>query len=421
MTITLPSGSTLSSFSSSALGGNLGINTAQTSYTSPTLTVYFQGSGTINAGFRIIVVVPNFQTPPSTLSTSDFVLTFYSSQGYPKMTSSQVLTAVAGSLSGTASAAVTTVNQVTSYTFSITTSGALTSSGSMKLVFPSVLQVASNSACAVLAGTSMASSPTCTYASLDNSITFTNLNSSTTDIPAQTFTLTVNGITNPPSTKITGSFTLTTIYSSAGGEVDTGSITGTMSTGASIDHAKANITSTSAVNSATAVGYTTTFTVNNPIPAGGYILLHYPTAVTFDTAAASSSCFISLNGATATATSCSATLDTSYIFNFSNPLSSTAAANTVIALSVNGAATNPPSTKPFSPFSIYTYHSDGTIIASLVNALNFATTTPSALSYAQFSRASNTNALTTTYTLDLIQAADLEALAKIIVVLPSQI
>ena len=217
MTITLPTGSTLSSFSSSALGGSLGINTVQTSFTSPTITVYFSGSGNIAAGFQIFLIVPNFQAPPSTLSTSDFILTFYSSQGFPKMTSSQVLTAVAGSLSGSASAIVATVNIVTSYTFSITTSGALSSSGSMKLVFPSILSVANTASCAVLSGSNMASAPTCTYAALDNSITFTNVNSSTVDIPAQTFTLTVNGITNPPSTQQTSSFTLTTTYSSAGG------------------------------------------------------------------------------------------------------------------------------------------------------------------------------------------------------------
>ena len=173
--------------------------------------------------------------------------------------------------------------------------------------------------------------------------------------------------------------------------MDTGQIAGTTSTGASIDHTKASISSTSGVNSATAVGYTTTFTVNNPIPAGGYIVVQFPTAVTFDTAAASSSCTISLNNATATATSCTATLGSSYVFNFTNPLSSIAPANTVIALSVNGSATNPSSTQPFSPFSIFTYHSDGTQIASIVNALNFATTTPSSLSFAQFSRVSSTN------------------------------
>ena len=217
MTITLPTGSTLSSFSSSAIGGTLGINTALTTFTSPTITIYFSGSGNIAAGTQIINVIPNFQAPSSTLATSDFVITFYSSQGFPKMTSSQVLTAVAGTPSGSVSPTITTVNQVTSYVFSITTTGALTSTGSFKITFPTVLSVANTASCAILSGTNMATGPTCAYASLDNSITFTNLNSTTQDIPAQTFTLTVNGITNPSSTQTTGTFSFVSTYSSAGG------------------------------------------------------------------------------------------------------------------------------------------------------------------------------------------------------------
>ena len=290
MTVTLPTGTTFSSFSSSAIQGNLGINAAQTSFTSPTLTISFTGSGTIPASFQLFILVPNFQSPSSTLTTNNFDLAIQSSQGFPKMTSTQTITATAGSLSGSATPSLLTVNTVTSYTFSVTTSGPLTSSGSMKLAFPPVLSIANSASCAVLAGTNMATGPTCAYSSLDNSITFTNLNSAAADIPAQTFTLTVNGVTNPPSTQTTGTFTLTTIYSSAGGSVDTGTIPGVTATGGSIDHNLASISSSSAVNSATAVSYSTTFTVNNPIPPGGYIIVNYPTAVTFDTAAAGSSC-----------------------------------------------------------------------------------------------------------------------------------
>ena len=136
-------------------------------------------------------------------------------------------------------------------------------------------------------------------------------------------------------------------------------------------------------------------------------MVHYPTAITFDTAAASSSCSISLNSATATSTSCTTSLGSFYIFNFTNPLSTAAPASTVVSLTVSGAATNPASTKPFSPFSIYTYHSDGSLIASLVNALNFATTTASSLGYAQFSRTSNKNAFVTDYTVSISQPSDL--------------
>jgi len=221
MTVTLPTSSYLTSFSASAMAASLGINTALTSYSAPTITVYFSGSGTLASGFNMFIVVPNFVAPPSTASTSDFTLTILSSTGFPKMTSTQTLTAVAATLAtgSTATATIPTINQVTSYTFSITTSHPITSSGYLKMVFPSVLTIANNTGCAAVVGTNMAVGPTCAYSSLDNSITFTGLNSSATNIVPQTFTLTVSGITNPPSTKTTGTFGVTTYYSSANGVV----------------------------------------------------------------------------------------------------------------------------------------------------------------------------------------------------------
>ena len=407
ITIDLPSGTTLTTFSSTNVLSTVGLDYPRISFSTPTLSIYMTGTGTLTAGFQIFFNVANFQAPPSTLTTSNFVLTFLSSSGFPKMASTQTIIAVTSTLSGTSSATLTTVNLQTSYVFSVTTAGAISSSGSIKLVFPTILGVANSTACAVFSGTGMVSAPTCTYTAIDNSITFSNLNSSAQNIAAQTFSMTVNGITNPPSSQTTGSFTMTTIYSSLGGQVDNGTIVGVTATGASIDHNTASISSNSQVNSANGVSYSTTFTVNNPIPAGGYIIVNYPTAVTFDTAAAASSCQVTLNAGVATPTTCSATLGSSYVFNFSNPLSATAPTGTTITLTVAGVATNPASTQPFSPFSISTYHSDGSLIASLTNALNYATTTASALSSAQFSRLSTTNAALTDYTINIIQPSDL--------------
>ena len=237
------------------------------------------------------------------------------------MTGTQTITAIAGSLSGSTTATVTTVNIATSYKLSITISNALTSAGQVKVVFPSILSIASSTSCASLSGSNMAVGPTCAYTALDNSITFTGLNSSTNNIPAQTFNLTVNGITNPPSIKPTDGLTVTTFYSSGSGQVDSGTVTGVTSTKASIDHTKASISSNSLVNSATGVTYSISFEVKNPIPAGGYIRVLFPSQVTFETAAASSSCQISLNNGSSTSTSCTASFSSpTYTFNFTNPL-----------------------------------------------------------------------------------------------------
>ena len=408
ITITLPSSVSLSTFNSAAVSTTFGIDSTKTSYAYPTISVYFPtttGISQLPAGSNIFITVPNFVAPPSTQNTADFTLNYLSSSGYPKMTSTQTITAVAGTLSGTVAPTNAAISQVTTYTFSVTIPNPLTSSGSIKIAFPSQLSVANNPSCAVLTGTSMALGPTCTYSALDNSMTFSAINSSSSNIPAQTFTLAVSGITNPPSTSTTGSFSLTTFYDSTNVQVDTGSISGVTSTPGTIDHTKAAVSSSSVVNSDSPVTYSLSFVVSNPIPAGGYIIAHFPTSVVFDTTAANSGCQIAINTSTASSTTCSASLGSSYVFNFTNPLSTEAVAGTTITLSIAGAATNPPSTQPFSPFSLFTYHSDGSIIASMVNALQYATTTASAFTFNQFSRLSDTNAALTTYSLNLIQIA----------------
>jgi hypothetical protein len=409
LTITLPAGTALAgTFDPNALGGSIGINTATTSYSSPTLSVYFSGAGTLPAGYQLILIVPNFQAPASTAATAPFTASILSSTSFPKMTGTQTISASTGSLLGTATPTTPTVNVVTPYVFSITLSNALTASGSLTLTFPSVLAVASTSSCAVVTGNNLAVAPVCSFNALANSITLTALNSTASNIPAQNFSLTINSVTNPPSTHVTLAFAVVTYYSSAGGMVDSGSIPGVVASAGVINPATALVSASSLVNSETAVTYYLSFVVANPIPAGGFLVTNFPTKITFDTIAAAASCQLMVNSGTPTATSCTASLGSSYVFNFTNPLPATpAGAGTNLTLVVAASAVNPPSTQPFSPFSIYSYHSNGALIASLTNPLSFVTATPSTLTYRQFSRLSNTNAAVTTYTVDLIQVADL--------------
>jgi len=85
---------------------------------------------------------------------------------------------------------------------------------------------------------------------------FTNINTSLNMIPAQTFTLTVNSITNPPSTRKTGSFMIETFYTNSNSMmVDSGTIDGVTATIGTIDHSKVVITSSNLVTSATGVTY----------------------------------------------------------------------------------------------------------------------------------------------------------------------
>jgi hypothetical protein len=254
----------------------------------------------------LYITVSNFIAPPSTLPTANFQLTIMSN-GYPKMISYQSITAAAGLLSGTVNVLTATVNAISSYAFTITTSNAITSSGLIKIMFATVLKFANQStSCAVITNSiNVVAVPICTFSSLDNSITFSNLNSSSSSIPSQTMIITVNNIQNAPSTATSPSFTVSTYYtSSTSTMVDTGSINGVAATVATIDYTKVVISSSSIITSDTGVSYYFSFVVANPIPLGGYILLSYPVSIAFDLSSVSSSCYIMLNSAAQQNTPC---------------------------------------------------------------------------------------------------------------------
>jgi len=322
--INFPTGTSINSFATASMGGTIGINQTASSYLNQQLTVSFTGSGNL-APQQIYIYISNFVAPPSTATTNDFVL-YFMTNGYPRMTATQSITAVTNTLIGTVAMALSTVNQPTTYGFSITINDPITSSGQLKILFPSVLSITATTTCAALSGTLMALTPNCSYNPIDNSITFTSLNSSTSNIPAQTFNLTVSGVTNPPSTLTTSPFSVTTYYtSSSNGKVDSGTIAGVTASKAAIDYTKVMITSSSPKNSDTSVSYFVSFIINNRIASGGYIVLYFPSQVTFALTAVPSQCQISLNSTGASSTTCTASLATAYyVFNFSTPFSSTA-------------------------------------------------------------------------------------------------
>jgi len=82
------------------------------------------------------------------------------------MNSYQSITAVTGPLSGNITMINTVVNSDTRYTFRIKTTNPLTSSGKIKIIFPSILSLSITDNCAILSGTSLFSNPNCTYNSV---------------------------------------------------------------------------------------------------------------------------------------------------------------------------------------------------------------------------------------------------------------
>lgn len=106
-----------------------------------------------------------------------------------------------------------TVNANTSYTFKITLLDAISSAGKIKITFPTTITILGSSpSCATLTGTGVAIQPVCAYNLVENSITLTSLNSSASDIGAQTLTIIISGLKNPDSIRPSGSFTVTSYY-----------------------------------------------------------------------------------------------------------------------------------------------------------------------------------------------------------------
>jgi len=158
--IVFPTGTTISNINNASASSTILIS--KTTFIDQNLTVYFTGTTTLNSGRVIYISISNFVAPPSTAPTDNFVL-YIMSKGYPRMVASQSLTATVSSLSGSVSLSNYTVNQPTSYTFTITSNDPLTPAGQIKIFFPKVLTINITSSCASLSGTFMNAYPTCTY------------------------------------------------------------------------------------------------------------------------------------------------------------------------------------------------------------------------------------------------------------------
>lgn len=243
------------------------------------------------APYSMFINVGVYTAPPSTQATSAFTITTMRN-GFPTQTGTQTLTAIATTLSATVNATSSVVNVNTSYTFSITISDSLTASGKLKIIFPSSLKIlASSSSCASISGVGLSSTPICTFTAIDNSITLTSINSSSSNINAQTFNVTIQGIQNPPSTAPTSSFTISSFYMSTDDSlVATGIIGGITATFAQIDSSNVKIITSSDIVLAASANYSITLTVQNPIPIGGFIIVNVPMPLVVDLTSISSSC-----------------------------------------------------------------------------------------------------------------------------------
>lgn len=238
------------------------------------------------AGTSIVLSFIKYKAPPSTRPIS-ITLTIFSF-GYPKMTASNTVSAVANNYSLLVTATSIVVNTFTSYSFSFTMSDALSSSGYISLTLdPNLCKTASQIATiqsnlsVSITGSSIKTSPstqivaTTVNGSSTYSLLFTNLNTSTSNIPVQSLTIKVNNLLNYLSILSLSTFTLSTYYTSNNTDlVANANYSGTIT----LQTGNINLISVSSTAVTTFSFGTLTIELNtqNPIPSNGYLMVVYP-------------------------------------------------------------------------------------------------------------------------------------------------
>lgn len=255
-----------------------------------TSLIMTQSTGNPNypSGTYIRITFVKYKAPPSTRPTNPIIFTVYS-YGYPKMTASSAIAAVANNYTLTILPSSTTVNAYATYSFTITMTDPLTSNGFIQITLdPNLcqttnqIQTITSNLTISISGTNINPNPstqitttninsTSTY-----SLTISNLNTSSSNIPAQTLTITINNLLNSPSVNTLTYFLLSTYYTSS-----TIDLVANAAYSSTITLQPGSITLVSATSTATTT-YTfgtlgTKFINQNPIPSNGYIILILPT------------------------------------------------------------------------------------------------------------------------------------------------
>lgn len=258
---------------------------------------------------------------------------------------------------GTVLPTVTAVNNITSYQISFTIKNKLTTGSFIAIVFPVELAIQTGTATCSMAG------HTCTVATSQN-LTVTI---ASTIVAGSALSVTVSKVKNANEALTTSSFSIYTYYDSLYDSLVDRVITGITTTMTPSAITTGSVTPSSYTTNAVGF-YKIDVTLLDPIPAGGFIVVIFPTTVVPQSAqlvAASyaiSSCSSNLASNTINVTGCfSATMSAlSLSLNFSNIL-------------------NPISFKPSGTFKLYTRGPNGNLINSIESGLtvtmNIATDT----------------------------------------------
>jgi hypothetical protein len=253
---------------------------------------------------------------------------------------------------------VTSVNAVTQYILSFTTTNALTTNSFVSVFFPSEL-TATVGGCTTNNALISCSVTNTSYAALSITGAISGGSSIVVTFPS---------VKNPKQAQTTSSFLVYTYYDAGLDSMVDKVISGVTMTSTSNAITVASITSTSLITYALTT-YTIFAVLPDPIPASGYIKVDFPSTITFGTVAISSASFTTTSCTVPTLVGTTVTINACFSADMTN-------ANISIVLS---GIYNPPSLQPTTTFSIKTYGPIG-IVDSIISGLLVTMTTPATTS-----------------------------------------
>lgn len=389
--ITFPVGTTITFIQSTST-----IRLLSTTYTSSNQSlVIIQNTSNSNfvSGTQVNITFIRYRAPPSTKSSGSITFTVMNS-GYAKMTASATITAIANNYTLSVSAASSVVNVYTGYTLSLTMSDVLTSTGYFVLVLDPNLCVSNAQKTTIttnltitISGTSIRSSPSTqiTPATINGLSTYqlllSNLNTSSSNIPVQSVTITVSNILNPSALTTLTTFSLSTYYSNLADLVANGKYVGSilMQTGV----ITLNSISSTATTTYTFTTISVIFKITNPVSSNGYVMVTIPSDIT-------------LLSASKGFTYLSSTLLTSTYNNFINnntillQVTPILAAGSTITVKLNNIMTQN-TTKTTGTFVVSTFDSTFSAIDQSTNSMGLSVTSGNNFNSLTLTRGSTVN------------------------------
>jgi hypothetical protein len=395
-----------------------------TYYSSNTTLVMIQKSinPTYSAGTQVTITFIRYKASPSVRPTDPISFTVYTN-GYSKMQASATIAAVYKNYTLDVSATSAIVNSYTSYAFTFSMADPLSPSGYIEVILdPQLCSTTTQSASVqanltvTLSGSSIKSTPSTSVVptTLNGSLTYllriSNLNTSTSSIPAQTVTISVSNLLNCPSVCTLTQFSASTYYTSS--SIDLVAVANYSST---ITLQPGSITLQSATSTATTTysfgTLSLTLTPQNPIPANGFLKVTLPSDLQLLTVCVGS---LKVGGSPLAVTAINNISDNSV----SLQLGTGTVAGATLTFQLSNLLTQN-TTQPTATFTARSYDATSGAIDVSSNSVTLSVVQGNSFNLLSLSRSGSTNSQAVNYTLTFEQVQNSSNVSAITITLSS--